>query len=49
MVPIATMSEAEVIALQARPLPVNAVTSWLFGTVAAGGGGDRPGRARAWG
>jgi acetyl esterase/lipase len=36
MAPIATMSDAEVIALQARPIPVNAVTSWLFGAVAAG-------------
>ena len=49
MVPIATMSDAEVIALQARPIPVNAVTSWLFGTVAPGVDGDRPGGARASG
>jgi len=34
MVPVATMSDAEVIALQGRPVPVNAVTSWLFGAVA---------------
>ncbi len=36
MVPIATMSDAKVMALQARPIPVNAVTSWLFGAVAPG-------------
>jgi acetyl esterase/lipase len=36
MVPIATMSDADVIALQARQVPVNAVTNWLFGTVPAG-------------
>ncbi|MGH3292935.1 MAG: alpha/beta hydrolase fold domain-containing protein [Trebonia sp.] len=34
MVRIATMSDAEVIALQAREVPVNAVTNWLFGAVA---------------
>jgi acetyl esterase/lipase len=36
MVPIATMSDAQVIALQARPIPENAVTRWLFGAVAPG-------------
>jgi len=34
MVSVATMSDAEVIALQGRRMPVNAVTSWLFGAVA---------------
>jgi acetyl esterase len=34
MVSIATMSDAEVIALQARQVPANPVTNWLFGTVA---------------
>ena len=32
--PIATMSDAEIIALQGRKLPGNPVTNWLFGTVA---------------
>jgi acetyl esterase len=36
MVPVATMTDAEVIALQARQIPVNAVTTWLFGAVAPG-------------
>jgi acetyl esterase len=36
MVPIATMTDAEVIALQATKIPVNAVTNWLFGAVAPG-------------
>jgi acetyl esterase/lipase len=36
MVPIATMSDADFVALQTRQVPVNAVTSWLFGTVAPG-------------
>jgi acetyl esterase/lipase len=36
MVSAATMSEADVIALQARRVPVNAVTSWLFGAVPQG-------------
>ena len=36
MAPVATMSEAEVIALQARRVPVNAVTRWLFGAVPPG-------------
>jgi acetyl esterase/lipase len=36
MAPVGTMSEAEVTALQARRVPVNAVTRWLFGTVPAG-------------
>ena len=36
MAPVATMSEAQVIALQARRVPVNAVTRWLFGTVPPG-------------
>lgn len=34
MVSIATMSDADVIALQARQVPVNPVTNWLFGAVA---------------
>ena len=33
MVSITTMSDAEVVALQARQVPVNPVTNWLFGTV----------------
>lgn len=32
----ATMSEAEVIAIQARRVPANAVTNWLFGAVPPG-------------
>ena len=36
MVSVATMSDAAVIALQARQVPVNAVTNWLFGAVAPG-------------
>jgi len=36
MAPVGTMSEAEVTALQARRVPVNAVTRWLFGAVPAG-------------
>ena len=36
MAPVGTMSEAEVIALQARRVPANAVTRWLFGAVPAG-------------
>jgi acetyl esterase len=36
MVSVAKMSDAEVIALQAKQVPVNAVTSWLFGAVAPG-------------
>ncbi len=36
MVPIATMSDAEFVALQTRRIPVNAVTNRLFGTVAPG-------------
>ena len=36
MMPIATMKEADVIAAQARPVPKNAVTNWLFGTVSPG-------------
>ena len=36
MVPVATMKEADVIAVQARPVPKNAVTNWLFGTVPPG-------------
>ena len=36
MVPIATMDEARIIDLQARPIPKNAVTNWLFGTVPPG-------------
>jgi len=35
MVPIATMKEADVIAMQTRPVPKNPVTSWLFGSVPA--------------
>jgi acetyl esterase/lipase len=36
MVSVATMSDAEVIALQAKQIPVNKVTNWLFGAVAPG-------------
>jgi acetyl esterase len=36
MVPIATMSDADIIALQARPVPKNAVTRWIFGAVPPG-------------
>ena len=36
MAPVGTMSEAEVTALQARGVPANAVTRWLFGAVPAG-------------
>jgi acetyl esterase len=36
MAPVATMSEAEVIALQSRRVPVNAVTRWLFGAIPPG-------------
>jgi len=36
MVSVAKMSDAEVIALQAKQVPVNAVTNWLFGAVAPG-------------
>ena len=36
MVSVATMSDAQVIALQAKQVPVNAVTNWLFGAVAPG-------------
>jgi len=36
MVSVATMSDAEVIAFQAKQVPVNAVTNWLFGAVAPG-------------
>ena len=36
MFSVATMSDAEVIALQARQVPANPVTNWLFGTVAPG-------------
>ena len=36
MVSIATMSDADVVALQAKPIPVNPVTSWLFGAVPPG-------------
>ena len=35
-VSVATMSEAEVIALQARRVPANAVTRWLFGAAPPG-------------
>ena len=41
MVPVGTMSEAELIAVQARRVPANAVTRWLFGAVRRGRG-DRP-------
>lgn len=34
MVSIATMSDAEIVALQARQVPANPVTNWLFGAVA---------------
>jgi acetyl esterase/lipase len=36
MASVATMSEAEVRALQARSVPANAVTRWLFGAVPPG-------------
>jgi acetyl esterase/lipase len=36
MVPIATMPESKIIDLQARPIPKNAVTNWLFGAVPPG-------------
>ena len=36
MASVGTMSEAEVLALQARRVPANAVTRWLFGAVPAG-------------
>jgi acetyl esterase/lipase len=36
MMSVATMSDADVIAVQARPVPKNAVTDWLFGTVPPG-------------
>src|ERR1700743_2574696 len=36
MVSVAKMSDAEVIALQAKQVPVNAVTNWLFGAVTPG-------------
>jgi acetyl esterase len=36
MAPVATMSEADLIALQGRSVPKNAVTNWLFGAVAPG-------------
>jgi acetyl esterase/lipase len=36
MVSVATMEEADVIAVQARPVPKNAVTNWLFGAVPPG-------------
>jgi acetyl esterase len=43
MAPVGTMSEAEVTALQARRVPANAVTRWLFGAVPVGVGvADRP-------
>jgi acetyl esterase len=34
--PIETMSDADIIAIQASRIPVNPVTNWVFGTVAAG-------------
>jgi acetyl esterase/lipase len=36
MAPIATMTDAEIIAVQARRVPANPVTNWLFGAVPAG-------------
>ena len=36
MVSITTMSDAEVVALQARQVPVNPVTNWLFGSAPPG-------------
>jgi len=36
MASVATMSDAQVIALQNRPVPSNPVTNWLFGAVAPG-------------
>jgi acetyl esterase/lipase len=38
MVSVPTMSDAQIIALQARQVPANPVTNWLFGTVAPGVG-----------
>jgi acetyl esterase/lipase len=38
MFSVETMSDAQLLALQARPVPANAVTNWLFGTVAPGVG-----------
>ena len=38
LAPIGTMSDAEVIAVQTRPVPVNPVTKWLFGAVPPGVG-----------
>lgn len=38
LVSIETMSDAEIIAFQARSLPVNAVTKWLFGAAPPGVG-----------
>lgn len=35
-VAVATMSEAEIIAMQSRKIPVNAVTRWLFGALPPG-------------
>jgi len=35
-VAVATMSEAEIIAVQSRKIPVNAVTRWLFGALPPG-------------
>jgi acetyl esterase/lipase len=36
MAPLATMSDAQIIALQGRRVPVNPVTNWLFGAIPAG-------------
>jgi acetyl esterase len=36
LLPIATMTDAQVIAFQGRTAPKNPVTSWIFGTVPAG-------------
>lgn len=36
LAPVATMSDSAIVALQARRVPANAVTGWLFGSVAPG-------------
>jgi hypothetical protein len=46
MVSVPTMSDAQIIAVQARQVPANPVTNWLFGAVAPGVG-ERWGRPHA--
>jgi len=36
MAPVATMSDTDIVTLQARRIPANAVTGWLFGAVPPG-------------